>query len=815
MSGSYNDTPVAISTALRQLVRRMDVNNSVLKEVNNDLILSLKSLEANIVHTFQSISNEGQIRSKKQITDFNRIGRSIAKSNPSLTAGIEKISVDYTPEKLLERSQYRADILKYTKLSSELLAEISGKLKFANEEGIAKIFEGYEGLKGLKAVAPAGAAIGAGEVAAGGLEAETGLKDVAKLSIFKRLLGGAGTALGVAGKGILGLGGAIGLLETLNSTHAVKAGTPLFSMDHMASSPLTKILEGGASGAAMGGMFGPEGAIAGGIIGAGADAFKMYGHLLDIKKIEKYLTNPKLGNEIKSHIIKWGNDLGDLIIKGTQWIGQEVLKLPAQIKELFNSKGMLLLESLGSATGKALTSVVNGLSEGIGHILRELGEESYQQVKNLIMFLKKPGSINEIETKLENIGSDIYKYIYGIVPTWKVLENDLKKFVVGGIPPNLKNAFNKYSIEVGDWLANQIPTWSSVEKAINKEEKKGEDIASEIGTRIHNIITGFLDTLEKAANPANWFKSKKSDIHKSAFDIYNNNAFGGSNGSQSLAPGISLAAYRTPYTPSCQPPSDSDFNNKNAALSMPHLSNNLNSDFKLYGNATGVAPSTLRGITGIESSFNYKANNGDAHGLFQFKPGTWRDLVKKYGQQYGITNSKADKDSLRNQMILGSLMTRDNNKYLAEHLKTNKLTATDSLLANFLGANGAFEFLSDMKNNPNSNAASLFPIAAADNESIFYKNGQAQTLQQIYDHFDKRLQHFSKLEQTPKKSMTHRMNREHNPPNHIMQTPMRSNQNQQPQVIQAGYKDNQMPDMHGIPIHVFDNGLIVTNTYSA
>jgi hypothetical protein len=170
-------------------------------------------------------------------------------------------------------------------------------------------------------------------------------------------------------------------------------------------------------------------------------------------------------------------------------------------------------------------------------------------------------------------------------------------------------------------------------------------------------------------------------------------------------------------------------------------------------------------------------------------------------------------------MIMGSLLTRDNNTALESGLNKKSLTATDSYMANFLGAGGATEFLKGMQKNPNADAASMLPSAAYNNPNIFYKDGQPLTFEQIYDNFSKKMHKFEYAGAKPKPSNSYKYNSAPNSlPNHTMQTPMRSPKSPQtPVPVMASYNSGStpMPDINGIPIHIFDNGLMVTNTYSA
>ena len=54
-------------------------------------------------------------------------------------------------------------------------------------------------------------------------------------------------------------------------------------------------------------------------------------------------------------------------------------------------------------------------------------------------------------------------------------------------------------------------------------------------------------------------------------------------------------------------------------------------------------------------------------------------------------------------------------------------------IAHFLGAGGASRLISNVQNNPQANAAAMFPRAAAANRSIFYdRAGNARSVGQVY-----------------------------------------------------------------------------------
>ncbi len=175
---------------------------------------------------------------------------------------------------------------------------------------------------------------------------------------------------------------------------------------------------------------------------------------------------------------------------------------------------------------------------------------------------------------------------------------------------------------------------------------------------------------------------------------------------------------------------------------------------------TGVDFSYLVNKASQESGFdpNAKASTSSATGLYQFTKQTWLTMIKKYGDQYGLSKY-ADhisvdsagqahvKDptwkqailNLRNDPQASALMAGELDKENSAALQDNvggKIGSTELYLAHFLGAGGASEFLNNLRSNPKTKAADVLPNAASANNSVFYNaDGSAKTLAQVYKHF--------------------------------------------------------------------------------
>lgn len=157
-----------------------------------------------------------------------------------------------------------------------------------------------------------------------------------------------------------------------------------------------------------------------------------------------------------------------------------------------------------------------------------------------------------------------------------------------------------------------------------------------------------------------------------------------------------------------------------------------------------------------ESSLNpeAKAATSSAVGLFQFLKSTWLEVMKEQGprlgyQQYAdaitrtasgdyvITDPKVRADILKLRedpqiaADLAAAFTASNGAYLEERFGRMP-SAGELYIAHFLGAQGAEKMFTAGLANPDQSAVALFPRQAAANPSIFYANGKARTVREVY-----------------------------------------------------------------------------------
>lgn len=157
-----------------------------------------------------------------------------------------------------------------------------------------------------------------------------------------------------------------------------------------------------------------------------------------------------------------------------------------------------------------------------------------------------------------------------------------------------------------------------------------------------------------------------------------------------------------------------------------------------------------------ESSLNpsAKAQTSSAVGLFQFLEHTWLDVMKSEGPRLGyqryadaITEGADGDFSISNKQLraevlalreepqvaadLAAAFTRRNGEYLQERF--GRMPSSGELyIAHFLGARGAERMFQAGLNNPDQIAAEVFPKQANANKAIFYADGEARTIRQVY-----------------------------------------------------------------------------------
>lgn len=177
--------------------------------------------------------------------------------------------------------------------------------------------------------------------------------------------------------------------------------------------------------------------------------------------------------------------------------------------------------------------------------------------------------------------------------------------------------------------------------------------------------------------------------------------------------------------------------------------------------ATGVDFSFLMKTAHRESGYNprAKAPTSSAAGLFQFVEQTWLSTLKQHGAKYGyaryadlivkgsdgryrVSGAEARKTvmDLRLDPHAASLMAGELTSDHASYLKGRvgrAPTQGELYAAHFLGPQGSARLIEAMRSRPGASAASIFPDAAGANRSIFYRDGRAATVAEVYANLTK------------------------------------------------------------------------------
>jgi hypothetical protein len=172
--------------------------------------------------------------------------------------------------------------------------------------------------------------------------------------------------------------------------------------------------------------------------------------------------------------------------------------------------------------------------------------------------------------------------------------------------------------------------------------------------------------------------------------------------------------------------------------------------------ATGVDFSFLLGTARRESAFNPTAHarTSSAAGLFQFLDQTWLATLKQHGAKYGYARYTAliqqgadgryfveGADARKTVMDLrldphaASLMAgelaSDSASYLRGRMGRDP-TPGELYAAHVLGSKGSAKLIDAARTSPSAAAAPLFPEGAAANRGLFYRDGRALSVGEVY-----------------------------------------------------------------------------------
>lgn len=172
--------------------------------------------------------------------------------------------------------------------------------------------------------------------------------------------------------------------------------------------------------------------------------------------------------------------------------------------------------------------------------------------------------------------------------------------------------------------------------------------------------------------------------------------------------------------------------------------------------ATGVDFGFLMRTARRESGYNpqAKASTSSAAGLFQFVEQTWLATLKKHGAKYGyaryaelisqgsdgrlrVSGAEARKTVMdlrldaRAASLMAGELASDHASYLRGRVGRTP-TNGELYAAHFLGPKGSAKLIEAYEANPRASAAAIFPEAAAANRPIFFRDGRAASVAEVY-----------------------------------------------------------------------------------
>lgn len=153
----------------------------------------------------------------------------------------------------------------------------------------------------------------------------------------------------------------------------------------------------------------------------------------------------------------------------------------------------------------------------------------------------------------------------------------------------------------------------------------------------------------------------------------------------------------------------------------------------------GVNPLVMMTMAMIESSLNPNAaaKTSSAKGLYQFLDGTWKEMMRKYANKYGIPEGTDQFDPVANS-LLGAEFLKENAK-VSESVMNRPASAVDYYIPHFFGAGGARTFYRQLMKNPNAPAAQTMTKQANANKPIFYQNGKPRSFAEVYQYFTRKM----------------------------------------------------------------------------
>jgi hypothetical protein len=172
--------------------------------------------------------------------------------------------------------------------------------------------------------------------------------------------------------------------------------------------------------------------------------------------------------------------------------------------------------------------------------------------------------------------------------------------------------------------------------------------------------------------------------------------------------------------------------------------------------ATGADFGFLMRTAARESGYNpaARAASSTAAGLYQFVEQTWLGALKRHGAKHGyagyadliheasdgklsVAGGEAKKAVLALRLdpkaasLMAGELAGENSTYLKGRVGREP-TAGELYIAHFLGPKGSGDLIEATHSRPGAAAANLFPEAAAANPAVFYRDGRAASVSEVY-----------------------------------------------------------------------------------
>jgi hypothetical protein len=192
-------------------------------------------------------------------------------------------------------------------------------------------------------------------------------------------------------------------------------------------------------------------------------------------------------------------------------------------------------------------------------------------------------------------------------------------------------------------------------------------------------------------------------------------------------------------------------------MTVQSISGVVEAAIQRASSATGVDFGFLMRTAKRESGYNpsIRAHTSTGAGLYQFLDQSWLGILKQHGAKYGYSQyaDMIQRGSDGRYYVAGGAEARASvmdlrldpraSAYMAGELAAGSAaylrgrigrepSSGELYAAHMLGPAGSAKLIEAMRGSPGGSAVALFPEAAAANKSIFYRNGQAATVAQVY-----------------------------------------------------------------------------------